>query len=85
MYIYILKNWIAKVKSSGIKELISFTNGIERDYDAVKNAVYLPYNNRLAEGSVNKIKVIKRVMYGRCSFETLWIRTLRLGKMCKIS
>ena len=43
----LLKNWIAKVKSSGIKEIISFTNGVERDYDAIKNAVYLPYNNGL--------------------------------------
>lgn len=81
----LLKNWIAKVKSSGIKELISFTNGIERDYDAVKNAIYLPYNNGLAEGSVNKIKVIKRVMYGRCNFETLRIKTLCLERICEIN
>ena len=37
----------------------------------MKNGIKYDYNNGLAEGSVNKIKVIKRVMYGRCSFELL--------------
>ena len=36
----------------------------------------LPYNNGLAEGSVNKIKVIKRIMYGRNSFELLKAKVL---------
>ena len=35
------------------------------------NEHFYPYNNGLAEGSVNKIKVIKRTMYGRNSFELL--------------
>ena len=34
-----------------------------------KNGISLSYNNGLAEGSVNKIKVIKRIMYGRNSFK----------------
>ena len=45
--------------------------GIERDLEAVKNGIKYDYNNGLAEGSVNKIKVIKRIMYGRCSFDLL--------------
>ncbi|WP_399547986.1 transposase [uncultured Clostridium sp.] len=36
------------------------------------------YNNGLAEGSVNKIKVIKRIMYGRCNFNTLKNKVLKL-------
>ena len=39
--------------------------------EAIKNAITYQYNNGLAEGSVNKIKVIKRIMYGRNSFELL--------------
>ena len=77
----LLNEWMEKARSTGIEEIISFTNGIERDYDAVVNAVCLPYSNGLAEGSVNKIKVIKRVMYGRCSFETLRSKTIKLGKI----
>lgn len=80
----LLKEWIAKAKNTKIKEIISFANGIEQDYDAVENAICLPYSNGLAEGSVNKIKVIKRIMYGRCSFEILRNKTIQLEKMRRI-
>ena len=40
------------------------------------NEHFYPYNNGLAEGSVNKIKVIKRTMYGRNSFELLKAKVL---------
>ena len=63
--------WIKNTRKYKIAEINSFLNGIERDLDAVKNGVKYEYNNGLAEGSVNKIKLIKRVMYGRCSFNLL--------------
>lgn len=66
-----LKSWISEVKKTNISELISFTKGLEHDYDAVMNSIQLSYNNGLAEGKVNKLKVIKRIMYGRCGFNTL--------------
>lgn len=56
----------------------SYVNGLEKDYDAVINAIILDYNNGLAEGSVNKLKNIKRVMYGRNSFELLRCKVLQL-------
>ena len=64
-----------------IKELDSFVNGIERDKDAIQ----FDYNNGLAEGSVNKLKVIKRIMYGRNSFELLKSKLLRLESKRKIN
>ena len=66
-----LEKWTKKAKKYKIPEINSFINGIERDFEAVKNAIKYNYNNGLAEGSVNKIKLIKRIMYGRCSFELL--------------
>ena len=66
-----LDNWIIETKKLNIQELNSFINGIERDIDAVKNGIKYDYNNGLAEGCVDKIKVIKRIMYGRCSFDLL--------------
>ena len=63
--------WIEKTKRLKIQELNSFITGIERDIKAVKNGIKYKYNNGLAEGCVNKIKLIKRIMYGRCSFELL--------------
>lgn len=61
-----------------IEGLDSFVNGIERDKDGVKNAIQFDYNNGLAEGSVNKLKVIKLIMYGRNGFELLKSKLLRL-------
>ena len=66
-----LYKWIDKTKKYKIPYIDSFINGIERDLEAVKNGIKYNYNNGLAEGSVNKIKVIKRIMYGRCSFNLL--------------
>lgn len=66
-----LEKWIQETRKHKILEINSFLNGIERDLEAVKNGIKYDYNNGLAEGSVNKIKVIKRIMYGRCSFDLL--------------
>ena len=66
-----LDKWITKTKNYKIPEMNSFIVGIERDLEAVKNGIKYEYNNGLAEGSVNKIKLIKRIMYGRCSFYLL--------------
>ena len=66
-----LDKWITKTKNYKIPEMNSFITGIERDLEAVKNGIKYEYNNGLAEGSVNKIKLIKRIMYGRCSFNLL--------------
>jgi len=68
-------------KNIDVLEINSFINGIERDMEAVRNAIKYEYSNGLAEGCINKLKVIKRIMYGRCSFETLKNKILRLEKM----
>ncbi|MDW7661164.1 MAG: transposase, partial [Bacillota bacterium] len=73
-----LEGWIAKAKALEINEINSFINGISRDIEAVKNAIIYDYNNGLAEGKVNKIKVTKRIMYGRCGFQLLKEKSLRL-------
>lgn len=80
-----LNKWIDMAVSLKVSEINSFINGLKRDIEAVRNAVTLNYSNGLAEGSVNKLKVIKRIMYGRCGFETLRTKTLRLEKMRKIN
>jgi transposase len=66
-----LDKWIESAAEHNIDEINSFINGINSDLDAVKNAIRYDYNNGLAEGSINKLKVIKRIMYGRCSFNLL--------------
>lgn len=73
-----LEKWMEGAQRLGLEQICSFVNGLTRDMDAVKKAIELDYNNGLAEGSVNKLKVVKRIMYGRNSFELLKGKLLRL-------
>ena len=66
-----LEIWIERALQLQIEEINSFVRGISRDLEAVENAIAFEYNNGLAEGSVNKLKLAKRIMYGRNSFMLL--------------
>ena len=77
----LLLKWINNTKQLHIPEMASFIIGLERDFEDVKNSVIYDYNNGLAEGSVNKVKVIKRIMYGRCHFSTLRNKVLSLENL----
>ena len=57
--------WIKKAKKLDVPELKVFLKGLSKDLSAIKNGITYEYNNGLTEGSVNKINVIKRIMYGR--------------------
>jgi transposase len=71
-----LDEWLSSVKESQIRELQSFVLGVERDKAAVVAGLTLPHNNGLVEGKVNKLKLIKRMMYGRAAFPLLRQRVL---------
>lgn len=71
-----LEAWLGQVKASGIKELVSFSNGIERDKAAVLAGLTLEYSNGQLEGQVNRVKNIKRAMFGRAKFALLRQRIL---------
>jgi predicted transcriptional regulator len=63
--------FIEKYKDSEIKELASFAKGLERDISAVENAVASDLSSGFVEGTNNKIKMVKRAMYGRCGRKLL--------------
>lgn len=71
-----LDQWINTALKLKIDELDSYLGGLKSDIIAVKNGIDYKYNNGLAEGSVNKIKLIKRIMYGRNSFQLLKAKIL---------
>jgi transposase len=73
-----LNGWMKEARESGIKELKSFVAGVERDYDAVRAGLTLPWSQGPVEGTVNKIKTHKRLMYGRASFTLLRQKMLHL-------
>jgi len=66
-----LNEWIEKIKDTSLKRLNSFVKGLIEDADAVNAAIELDANNGLTEGYVNRLKNIKRQMYGRANFNLL--------------
>ena len=71
-----LDTWLATIEADDIPELHTFARAIRQDYIAVRNGLTLPHNSGACEGTVNKIKTIKRQMYGRASFSLLRKRIL---------
>ncbi|HVB42945.1 MAG TPA: ISL3 family transposase [Streptosporangiaceae bacterium] len=67
---------LAAVEADDQPGLRSFATGIRNDKEAVLNGLTLPYNSGRVEGTVNKIKMIKRQMYGRAGFSLLRKRVI---------
>ncbi len=63
--------WSEEIVASGCRELGRYLNGLANDQAALLNALSLPYSNGPTEGHVNRVKLIKRSMYGRASIELL--------------
>lgn len=72
----VLESWLEKGRSSGIGEFMWFANGIEADRAAVEAAHSSTWSQGQVEGQVNRLKFIKRQMYGRGSFDLLKARVL---------
>ena len=71
-----LDSWIAAVEADDQPDLHSFTTGLKQDHTAVVNGLTLPHSSGAVEGNVNRIKMIKRQMYGRASFDLLRKRVI---------
>jgi transposase len=68
--------WIESAKNSLLPDLQGFATGLLRDFDAVRAAVTVEWSNGQTEGQINRLKLIKRQMYGRASFDLLRQRVL---------
>jgi transposase len=69
-----LEDWLQEAESTA---LASFAAGLCKDLDAVKAAVDLPWSTSPVEGQINRLKMLKRTMYGRAGFELLRQRVLQ--------
>jgi transposase len=75
-----LEEWMSQATTAGApREIKSFAEFLRQDYDAVKAGLTLPWNNGQLEGQVNRLKLIKRQMFGRASFALLRARVLQAG------
>jgi len=54
-----------------------FAQTIQRDIEAIRNAIITPWSNGQTEGQINRLKALKRSMYGRAGTELLRARMLR--------
>jgi transposase len=72
-----LETWLERATASGLQAFKSFANGLRADYDAVKAGVTLRWSNGPVEGQINRLKMLKRQMYGRASIGLLRQRMLQ--------
>lgn len=72
-----LEPWLKCAHESRVRGLVSLANSLERDKAAVLAGLSLPCSNGQVEGQINRLKLIKRSMYGRGNFDLLRKRVLR--------
>lgn len=71
-----LPAWIDDAIESNLAPIVRFARTLNRDLDAVTNAIEMPWSNGQAEGQINRLKTLKRAMYGRAGPELLRARML---------
>jgi transposase len=71
--------WLEEVSLCGIKELAGFAQGLKQDFNAVVEALRSKWSNGQTEGQINRLKYLKRQMYGRAKFDLLRARVLYRG------
>jgi len=75
-----LDAWLGAVQASHLEAFQPFVTGVQQDKDAVFAGLTLPWSNGPLEGNVNRLKLIKRSMYGRAEIDLLKLRVLHRSK-----
>ncbi|MBB5803356.1 transposase [Saccharothrix ecbatanensis] len=71
-----LEDWVRQAEAGDVREIRAFATALRRDWDAVVAGLTLPHSNGPTEGNVNRLKLIKRAMFGRAGFDLLRRRVL---------
>lgn len=71
-----LEDWLTKAGRCSVIEMRRFAKGLRMDLSAVKAAVALPWISGQVEGQINRLKYLKRQMYGRAGLQLLAIRVI---------
>jgi len=66
-----LDGWLEKATNSLVKAFQTFAKGLKEDYDAVKAGLTLEVSNGPVEGLNNRLKMLKRQMFGRAGLDLL--------------
>ncbi len=73
-----LPAWIDDAIETDLAPIVRFARTLNRDIDAVRNAIEMEWSNGQAEGQINRLKTLKRAMYGRAGPNLLRARMLPL-------
>lgn len=71
-----LDSWLERAVTSCLIAFQRFANGLRDDYEAVKAGLTLPWSTGPVEGQINRLKMLKRQMYGRANIDLLRQRVL---------
>ncbi|MFC0111403.1 transposase [Kibdelosporangium aridum] len=71
-----LEQWIATAEQDTLRPLAGFAHNLRRDLDAVRNGLSMSYSSGAVEGIINRLKMIKRQMFGRAGLDLLRKRVL---------
>jgi transposase len=71
-----LNDWLDQAATSRLKSFQSFAASLRRDYEAVRAGVEQPWSTGPVEGEINRLKMVKRAMFGRAGFPLLQRRVL---------
>jgi len=69
-------NWLQACLASNIPEFVNLALGMKKDQEAIQTALSSEWSNGQTEGQVNRLKLLKRQMYGRANFDLLTARFL---------
>src|SRR5437899_1049826 len=72
-----LEPWLKRATMSTLEALQRFASGLRDDYEAIKAGVTLPWSTSPVEGHINRLKMVKRQMFGRAHLDLLRRRFLR--------
>jgi transposase len=71
-----LESWLERAARSPVQAFARLANSLRNDYAAVKAGVSLPWSTGPVEGHINRLKMLKRQMFGRANIDLLRLRVL---------
>lgn len=76
-----LENWLIRTQADDVpSELRGFATALRQDQAAIRAALELPWSNGPVEGSINRLKMLKRQMFGRAGIDLLRQRLLHIDR-----
>ena len=72
-----LDSWLERAAASPVDAFRRFAKRLREDYDSIKAGVTLPWSNGPVEGHINRLKMLKRQMFGRAKIDLLSQRFLQ--------